>query len=46
MNPSDLGRLEEVELCEYFKSESQDFTPWLATPENIKLLGDAVGLEL
>ena len=41
MNPSELGRLEKVELRKYFKSESQDFTPWLAAPNNIKLLGAA-----
>jgi hypothetical protein len=41
-----FGRLENVKLHKYFPSESRDFTPWLATPENIKLLGDAVGMEL
>jgi hypothetical protein len=35
MKPSELGRLEKVDIREYFKSESQDFTPWLATEENI-----------
>ena len=35
-----LGRLERAELREAWKGEAKDFTPWLARPENIKLLGD------
>lgn len=41
-----LGKLEKVDLRTYWKSESQDFTPWLATQDNIRLLGEAIGLEL
>jgi len=41
-----LGRLEKVELREIWGSESQDFTPWLALPENIELLGQTIGIEL
>ena len=41
-----LGRLERVELREAWISESSDFTPWLAQEENLKLLGDAIGLDL
>jgi hypothetical protein len=41
-----LGRLEPVNLRDCWVGEAQDFTPWLAQPENIKLLGDAIGLEL
>jgi hypothetical protein len=41
-----LGRLEPVDLREVWPSEGGDFTPWLARPENIELLGDAIGLEL
>src|SRR6266568_3526303 len=41
-----LGRLERVTLRDIWESESSDFTPWLAQPENIKLLAEATGLEL
>lgn len=41
-----LGKLEKVELREYWKNESQEFTPWLATPDNIALLGETIGLDL
>lgn len=41
-----LGRLERVPLRDIWKSEASDFTPWLAQPEHIALLGEALGLEL
>jgi hypothetical protein len=41
-----LGRLEQIRLREAWENEAGDFTTWLATPENIKLLGDAVDMEL
>lgn len=41
-----LGRLEKVDLTAYWQGEETDFTPWLAQVENIKLLGDTIGLEL
>ena len=43
---SKLGRLEHVELRAAWASESGDFTPWLAQEENIRLLGEAIGIEL
>jgi len=46
MNAKNLGRLREVELREAWTSESSDFTPWLAQPDNLKLLGDTIGLNL
>lgn len=41
-----LGRLTKVDLRQAWISESGDFTPWLAQPENIRLLGEAIGIEL
>src|SRR5436305_1828674 len=41
-----LGRFEQVPLRDIWTSESGDFTPWLAGAENLKLLGEALGLEL
>ncbi len=41
-----LGRLTKVELRDIWKSESLDFTPWLAQPENITALAEALSMEL
>jgi hypothetical protein len=41
-----LGRLEKIDVREYWKREDSDFTPWLAEAENIQLLGETIGLEL
>ncbi len=41
-----LGRLERVELRDAWEGEASDFTPWLAGPENIALLSEAIGIEL
>lgn len=41
-----LGRLVKVDLRQVWISEPGDFTPWLAQPENIVLLGEAIGIEL
>lgn len=46
MNTKNLGRLEKVELRGLWTSESSGFTPWLALPDNLTLLGDTVGIEL
>jgi hypothetical protein len=46
MPKNNLARLEPVPLREAWSSESSDFTPWLAQEENLKLLGDAIGLDL
>ena len=41
-----LGRLASVDLRDYWKDEARDFTPWLAQPENIGLLGETLGIGL
>lgn len=41
-----LGRMVKVGLREAWLSEAGDFTPWLAKEENLRLLGDTIGLEL
>jgi hypothetical protein len=46
MNNKELGKLEKVDLRRIWDTEAGDFTPWLATEDNIKLLGDTIGLEL
>lgn len=46
MSPPSLGRLVRVDARDIWKSESGDFTPWLAREENLQLLGDTIGLEL
>lgn len=43
---NELGRLERVEPRNVWVSEATHFTPWLAKEENLKLLGDAIGIEL
>src|SRR5712692_7993331 len=46
MSTNNLGRLQKVDLREAWTSESSDFTPWLAQEENLKLLGETIGIEL
>jgi hypothetical protein len=46
MTDFSLGRLEEVGLRTIWPDEAGDFTPWLAKPENLKLLGETLGIEL
>lgn len=41
-----LGRLERIDLREIWRTEAQDFTPWLARPENLAVLSDALKIEL
>jgi hypothetical protein len=43
---SRLGHMESVDLRTVWQSEGTHFTPWLAQPENLKLLGDAIEMEL
>jgi hypothetical protein len=47
-NKPPLGRLTQLDLREYWEGEASEFTPWMAQPENLEMLGDAIniGLEL
>lgn len=43
----DLGVMSRVDnLRSIWPDEARDFTPWLAKEQNLKLLGDAVGIDL
>lgn len=41
-----LGRLTRVDLRAEWSTEDRDFTPWLAREDNIKLLGETLGMDL
>lgn len=41
-----IGRLERVGLRDVWERERRDFAPWLAGPDNLAQLGEAVGLRL
>ena len=41
-----LGKLEKVDLREFWKDEARHFTPWLAREENIELLSETLGIEI
>ena len=41
-----LGTFEPVPLREAWPTEDENFTPWLAQPQNIALLGEALNIEL
>jgi len=46
MSDKSLGRLERIDLRTIWISESSGFTPWLAQPENLSVLGETLDLEL
>jgi len=39
-----LGKLEKVDLRDYWVNEARDFTPWLGEEANLKLLADTIGV--
>ena len=46
MIQTQLGLLSKIDLAEVWRHEASDFTPWLAEANNLKILGDALGIEL
>jgi hypothetical protein len=41
-----IRNIEKIDLREYWEKEDKDFTPWLAQPENIKILSDTIGIDM
>ena len=41
-----LGSLSRVNLRDVWMHEAMDFTPWLASLDNLTVMSDAVGLDL
>ena len=41
-----LGKLEQVNLRDYWKHEALDFTNWLAKEENLSLLSEEIGIDI
>jgi uncharacterized protein YbjQ (UPF0145 family) len=41
-----LGRLNPIDLRAYWQDEAREFTPWLAESSNLKLLSEAIGIDL
>lgn len=39
-----LSKISKVDLRDCWSDEAKDFTPWLASEENIALLADTLGL--
>ena len=46
MTSQTLGRLEQVDLRTIWATEATAFTPWLAQPENLAILGETLGIDL
>lgn len=42
----ELGTLRAVDLREVWPNEARDFTPWLASDSNLKILGEELGIML
>ena len=41
-----LGKLTRLDLREYWGEEAKEFTPWLAHPDNLELLGESINIDL
>lgn len=42
-----LGRMKKIDdLRQVWAHEALEFTPWLAKPENMKLLGETIGMDI
>jgi hypothetical protein len=41
-----FGKLQPLEIRTCWADEGRDFTPWLASPEGIRLLSESLGMEL
>ena len=41
-----LGTLESVNVREVWQNEASHFTPWLAQPENLETLSEALAMSL
>lgn len=46
MEVIELGKLEQVDIRDIWKSEAKDFTTWLAKEENLSILSEEIGIEL
>ena len=46
MGKTGLGRLERVDLRQEWKTEAQDFTPWLAQEINLAILSETLNMDL
>ncbi len=46
MPPTPISRLQRVPIRDIWQTEPQGFTPWLASTENLPLLGEAIGIQL
>lgn len=41
-----LGKIMQVDVRKAWPNEAAHFTPWLASPEGLELLEDALGMDL
>lgn len=46
MPKEELGKITELTLGDIFEGEADDFTPWLFEEENLKKLGETIGLNI